>query len=372
MTKTWFHTGAHFESGQISRQFITEYYREPGLTDRQFDAQELPTSVVTLDLKPEEAREAWRALKGAVLRTEIYGLDGSGRSAYPYSVTQQNYTVEVLQPREANRHAAFFTHARETTVFHYERNPDDPRVSHELVLQVDPFGNVLQSVAVGYGRRAPDAALAAGDQEKQTKPLVTFTTNGYTNSVEEDDAYRAPLSCETQTYQLLNVSTSRGEPRVTNLFGFAEIRDRIAEAGDGDHDVAYEDWEAATAIADHPYRRLIEHGQTLYRRDDLAGLLPLGELQSRAVPGESYKLAHTAALIARVYGDRVAEALLLDDGRYVHRDADRDWWIPSGRVFFSPDSDVAPAEELAYARDHFPAALFSGSVWQRGHRLLRQ
>ena len=37
--------------------------------------------------------------------------------------------------------------------------------------------------------------------------------------------------------------------------------------------------------------------RTLYRRDDLSGLLPLGELQSLALPGESYKLAFTPGLL---------------------------------------------------------------------------
>ena len=29
------------------------------------------------------------------------------------------------------------------------------------------------------------------------------------------------------------------------------------------------------------------------------------------------------------------------------------WWIPSGRLFLSPDSDDTAAQELAYARQHF-------------------
>ena len=40
-------------------------------------------------------------------------------------------------------------------------------------------------------------------------------------------------------------------------------------------------------------RRLIEQVRTLYRKDDLTALLPLGALESLALPGESYKLAFT-------------------------------------------------------------------------------
>ena len=57
----------------------------------------------------------------------------------------------------------FFTHAREQVDFHYERTlvdvngqkRADPRMSHALTLEVDEFGNVLRSVAIGYRRRQP-------------------------------------------------------------------------------------------------------------------------------------------------------------------------------------------------------------------------
>ena len=50
---------------------------------------------------------------------------------YPYTVTEQNFTIRSLQPREDNRHAVFFTHPREAITYHYERNPADPRIQHD-------------------------------------------------------------------------------------------------------------------------------------------------------------------------------------------------------------------------------------------------
>ena len=63
-------------------------------------------------------REAYRALKGQVLRTEIYARDGSAAESNPYSVVEHNYTVTCLQPSGPNRYASFYTHARETLSFH--------------------------------------------------------------------------------------------------------------------------------------------------------------------------------------------------------------------------------------------------------------
>ena len=94
--------------------------------------------------------------------------------------------------------------------------------------------------------------------------------------------------------------------------------------------------------------------RTLYRQDDLAALLPLGKVEPLALPGESYKLAFTPGLDRRAYmATKSPRPILEEEGRYVHSEGDPNWWIPSGRVFFSPDTNDAPATELAFARQHF-------------------
>lgn len=190
LTRTWFHTGAYIEGGRISKQFENEYYREgdPSKGEGQLELDQLrpmllPDTILPDNLIAKEMREACRALKGGILRQEIYALDRNPNgtlteaSDRPYSVSERDYTIKVLQPREQNRHAVFFTHARETVDFHYERKlfdiggnqRADPRVTHTLTLEVDGYGNVLKSVSIGYGRRfdPQDPALQPGDLEKQ-------------------------------------------------------------------------------------------------------------------------------------------------------------------------------------------------------------
>ena len=93
-----------------------------------------------------------------MLRQEVYALDGTPNEPHPYTVIEQNFTVERLQPQEPNRHAVFFTHARETLAYHYERDPSDPRIAHTLTLEVDPYGNIL---AVARRRLRPEDVAAA-------------------------------------------------------------------------------------------------------------------------------------------------------------------------------------------------------------------
>ena len=344
-TKTWFHTGAYLDAA-FSVQLKDDYYREPGLSDAQFDDQLLGDTILPPALAAEEQREACRALKGSILRQEIYAFDNSIRSEHPYTVSERNYSVRVIQRRSDNRHAVFFTEPRETVDYHYERNPADPRITHALTLDVDEFGNVVKSVSVGYGRRQPDPTLPATDRSKQTQTLVTYSENRVTNSIQEDDAYRTPGGWQSRTYELTGFPTSPGAWRFT-------IDDFITAGADGihlrfDHEIAYQDQPAAGRT-----RRLIEHVRTLFRSNDLAGPLPPATQQSMALPYESYKLAFTPGLIAEVYGGRVTDAMLRDDGCYVDADGEGNWWIPSGQVFYSPNIyDTAPPE-LAYALQHF-------------------
>ena len=218
-------------------------------------------------------------------------------------------------------------------------NPDiiwvpDPRVQHAVTLEVDSFGNVLKSVAIGYGRRfdAPDPALLPEDREKQRLIHTTYTENMFTNPVvDREDAYRTPLPAETRMYELRKPQQekSRNEP-TTKLYQFNALLSHVDQARDSHHDIEYEDndftkaKEAAAndaAEADKYFRRLIEQVRTLYRPDDLGvaeddplTLLPLGTVESLALPGEAYNLAFTPGLLAQVF-QRAGQSLLLQSRR---------------------------------------------------------
>lgn len=403
LTRTWFHTGAYLEGERISRHFEDEYYREgdesedvQGLSDEQLQAMLLPDTKLPNTLKlrdgsstpwnlnAEEVREACRALKGSILRQEVYANDGTGEADRPYTASERNYTIELLQPQGRNKNAVFFVHPREAIEFHYERKlfeidrkrVADPRVTHALTLEVDEFGNVLKSVAIGYGRRHEDTneLLTPEDREKQERVFVTYNENAFTNPINEPDNYRTRLPCEARTYELVNRSEYLPPftpHEVTELFDFDEMRDMVESASDGHHDLLYENLEAVGTRADQTYRRPIEQIRTLYREDDLTALLPLGLLKMLALPGENYKLAFTPGLLSSVYkrgstdlrpdflgklgskdpdgGGYLQSNDLKTQGLFPGTDPDDHWWIPSGRVYFSRDV----SEELSEAREHF-------------------
>jgi hypothetical protein len=61
--------------GVLDERDVGDYYREPGLSDAQARQLLLDDTVLPDGLTAEEEREACRALKGAMLRQEVYALD---------------------------------------------------------------------------------------------------------------------------------------------------------------------------------------------------------------------------------------------------------------------------------------------------------
>jgi len=66
-------------------------------------------------------REACRALKGSILRREVYALDGTEAQSRPYLASERNYTIALVQSRGDRKYGVFFVHPREAIEFYYER-----------------------------------------------------------------------------------------------------------------------------------------------------------------------------------------------------------------------------------------------------------
>lgn len=404
LTKTWFHTGAYVNRNHISNYFAGlldandtgEYYREPGLNYLQAEEPLLADTILPGGLTVDEEHEACRVLKGLMLRQEIYSLDRTEKEKHPYSVTEQNFTVRCLQSKADNKPGVFFTHTNETINYHYERNPADPRISHLINLEVDDFGNVLKSASIGYGRRETIRVVESDgqvrvisnpelidldpmDQEKQTHLYVTYTENDVTNPMDLPPGdpyfnlnnYRVPLPSETKIYELTGYTpTGNGGRFQANDFVQPDPVNPERLALIIDSEINYED-----KPTNGKQRRLIEDLRTLYRKNDLTRFLALGDLESLALPGQTYKLAFTPGLLDTVFrrqnqdgsledllpvGDRacVLGGEQGDQGGYVDLDGDGCWWIPSGRLYYDKNANIydlasTAAQELTAARDSF-------------------
>ncbi|MGI0486553.1 SpvB/TcaC N-terminal domain-containing protein [Pantanalinema rosaneae CENA516] len=374
-TKTWFHTGAFIDREHLSTYFAeTEYYREHRhrvpeeateaerkRIEAEFKAMLLPdtvlpdglTTTVTERLPDgteetrtirlphpltvQEEREACRALKGSILRQEVYALDRTGEAEHPYTVAESNYEIRQLQPRQDGQYGVFFVHPQESLTYHYERHPEDPRVAHQMTLEVDGFGNVRKSVEIAYPRRIPA-------YPEQAKTLATYTENWVTNKANVSNWYRIGVPIETCTYEITGIEAPQSSTFVPLTLDF--IRSHLAAAVE----IPYEAFASAGV-----QKRLIERVRSRYRANQTAKTtdpkpLPLGDVDSLALPCESFKLAFTPELLAQVYGatngNKIGlsdlQALLRKEGKYIEQDGL--WWIPSGRQAFDSDAFYLPIQ----------------------------
>ncbi len=368
LTRSWFHTGAHFGRQRISRLCADEYYREAGLSPEEATSRLLEDTILPDGLTVEEEREACRALRGTLLRQEVYALDGSDGPGHPfghpYVVTEQNAAVRLVQPRIGRANAVVLTHASEMVTYQYERNPADPRITHTLTLGVNRFGQPTRGATVSYGRRSPDPALPATLQPEQVRLTVLATETDYTNALIDPaatpDDHRLPVPWAVRAYEVTGVAPAGTSMRFTR----DELDGAIAAAAELPYEAV-----PTTGLVE---KRLIEHDRTRYRRDDLSGPCPWGRIESRALSFESYRLSLTPGLVAAVYRRTITGVVqdLLPDpaavlrvgagtagdtaaGRGGYVDLDGAWWIPSGRALYSVDPDASPAEELDEALTHF-------------------
>jgi len=368
-TKMWFHPGIYIDDIELSRGFATEYYGAPNEGDPTFNDflktllpdSTLPSPATTLTGR--EMREACRALKGRLLRQEIYSDDALpnddtaiiARARIPYSISETNFSVELIQRKGSNRYGVFFPHPLETINYQLDRNPADPRINHDLVLEVDNYGNVLRQCSVRYGRQLGQSTLQPADTILQEQLHLVYTEMDFTNKVDSDDTYLLPTSCEVRTYEVTGFDPSSSIFNITNFTNnnFALLTSLV--------EISFEQ-QPTTGI---PQKRLFSRSRTLFRSDDMSTLLPVGQIQSRALPGISYNLALTPGLINTVFErtnpDGTVENLLPNsstvlsgpEGGYVDLESDGQWWVPTGRMYFDPDPNATAAQELAMAMANF-------------------
>ena len=180
LTKTWFHQGpvgdehGEWEEPDFSAEFWPE---DPPALARPSQMSEL------LGTLPRRAkRDALRALRGSILRTELYARDGTERQDRPYSVTESLSVLREempLGPGEADRLRIFFPHVLAERTTQWERG-DDPLTQFTFTDDYDPYGQPLQHTVVSLPRRSAKRTKVTGAvvgtiDVDETRVLATHT-----------------------------------------------------------------------------------------------------------------------------------------------------------------------------------------------------
>lgn len=386
-TITWFHTGAAFDRKRILTQFNNEYFPNslaamPGYSAVLSGFNEKPLPEPDLDqeqFSSDEWRQALRACKGMALRQEVYELDvdqledGKQIPVRLFSASTHNCSVRRVQPMLQNRHAVFHVTESEALSYHYELDlrpvtfpadpqnipslTPDPRVAHTLNLSTDEFGNVLQSIAAGYGRVRPFSdPNYTQDQinlirSVQAEQHLIYTESSYTNDAIQpvsgtarEQHYRLRLPAEVQTYELTGFTPASGF-----YFDLADLRTyHLTESDEGSRQVEEIQYEELPNT-NVQQKRKVEHVLTLYFSEDLKTALAHGELNHLGLTYEVYKLALTETLLSSVLGNKLDNAVrsALNDpsacgylsGRSLFPETGADqWWQRTGVSGFTADA----------------------------------
>ena len=215
--KTWYHTGVLAREENFSRQFEAEYYsgdeQALNLPDSDFESGSQNAASMV---------EAYRALRGQVLRTEIYADDKQdGLSEHPYRVTENAFRLRMIQPIGGNRYSVYLPLRRESLQYHYERNAADPRTLHTFYLEYDAFGNIARKSNIAYARRLQDEAHPDQARSQGTYFLQEF-------SHQADDVYRLNVLSQSRRFEVKLPS-----PDISGgYFSFDKINDTLLNSED--------------------------------------------------------------------------------------------------------------------------------------------
>ena len=146
-----------------------------------------------------------------------------------------------------------------------------------------------------------------------------------------DDKYRLRLPSEVKTFEL------KGVTKTGDFYTVDDFADILSDVKSSNAEYHETDKSPGDGKAQ---RRLIEHRRNLFYKNDLSGVLPLHQLDSLAIPYETYQLAYTPPLLTDIFGSMVNEDLMLE-GKFTSSEGDDNWWIRSGTRQFIENAETA-------------------------------
>ncbi|MBP4044868.1 SpvB/TcaC N-terminal domain-containing protein [Chromobacterium violaceum] len=176
-TRTWYHTGFAEDDAQLSAlvwQGDTQAYQlgATRLTEWRNHAEHaLPASV-------DDVTRWWmmRALKGSVLRQEVFGLDGNEQQAHPYAVSLSRYQVRLVQKGQGPSAPVVLPQSLEQLSYQYERIPSDPQCSQQVQLESNDYGQPTRTVSIQYPRRPQPATSPYPNDLPETSVASSYDT----------------------------------------------------------------------------------------------------------------------------------------------------------------------------------------------------
>ena len=253
LTKTWFHQGPVGEESGDWQEL--DYSDEYWSGDRQLlnHTQSINAFLKTLTDRRVK-RDALRVLRGSILRTELYALDGSVREESPYTVTEHAYGLREESPPgpdDKERLHLFFPHLKAQRTTQWERG-DDPMTQFTFTDDYDEFGQPQRQTQIACPR-----GWRKLDDESLNPYLVTCTRTAYAKSVDPQVHIRDRVAMTT-SYEIKNSSGK-------SVLDLANLLDTSADLKVIGQTLNYYDGDAFQGL---PFGQVGKHG-ALVRTESL-------------------------------------------------------------------------------------------------------
>ncbi|KAG9605253.1 hypothetical protein KCU77_g1177, partial [Aureobasidium melanogenum] len=323
-TKLWYHTGT------------VNMGLSPPSADTWSKAR-LTSAVTPTPESDKQWHESHRALKGRLLRSEVYGLDGSAKADVPYTISETSYDVELVRVTASTKRNAqaappsvFRVQPRESLTDHLERLRDESRLEHELILETNLYGDVTKSLRVLYGRQQQQQQqcppMALKSRAAQQRNHITYTEKTFTRALDvrgvDVDHYYKPALSSTTVFDLEDA------PGVKPLLNINEIRRKGIDMLDGTRHIGH-------------------MTRTYYKSADLTRRLPLHSIEPFSVVDREYLLAMDSSMIDSLSKQQDISFrqissppdVLYKSGGYVELDGDKCAWIPSPETLWEEEEN---------------------------------
>jgi RHS repeat-associated protein len=200
-TRTWFHQGA--VGDEFGDWYELDYRDEFWIGDPQVLSRPQSVTDVFTNIETRRSkRDAFRALRGSILRTELYALDGSELQDRPYTVTESIHGVRDESPSietDRDRKPIFFSFALAERTTQWERG-EEPMTQFKFMGDYDVYGQLLSQIGIAVPR---DRDFRVEAPVPQSPYLSTYSETKY---AQRDDALKFIINrvAQTTTYEVLN------------------------------------------------------------------------------------------------------------------------------------------------------------------------
>lgn len=126
---------------------------------------------------------------------------------------------------------------------------------------------------------------------KQNTTLFLYSEHRFTNLVDSDDDFRVPTAYVASTFKISGLTPSH-----SLKFQYGDIADNDFAVVRGLTQISFENTPWISQV-----QATSSQVKAVFRRDDLTGFLPAGQVQANAIAGSTYNRCFTPGLLSKVY-----------------------------------------------------------------------